>query len=53
LAQVLVERDGRGRTEAFAPFRIIAEVAVPSRGDIATARADRVEGGILIGRLAT
>jgi threonylcarbamoyladenosine tRNA methylthiotransferase MtaB len=53
LAQVLVERDGRGRTEAFAPFRVIAEVAVPSPGDIATARVDRVEGGILIGRLAT
>jgi threonylcarbamoyladenosine tRNA methylthiotransferase MtaB len=52
LVQVLVERDGRGRTEAFAPFRVVAEGATPSPGDIATARADRVEGAVLIGRLA-
>jgi threonylcarbamoyladenosine tRNA methylthiotransferase MtaB len=48
-AQVLVERDGRGRSETFAPFRI--DGAAPVAGEIVTARAEWVEDGVLIGRL--
>ena len=51
-ARVLVERDGRGRSETFAPFRIEAERAAPRPGEIVTALAERVESGVLIGRLA-
>jgi threonylcarbamoyladenosine tRNA methylthiotransferase MtaB len=51
-AQVLVERDGRGRSETFAPFRIETDGALPAPGAIVAARAERVEDGILIGRLA-
>jgi threonylcarbamoyladenosine tRNA methylthiotransferase MtaB len=50
-AQVLVERNGRGRSEAFAPFRIETNGAAPAPGEIVTARAERVEDGALIGRL--
>jgi threonylcarbamoyladenosine tRNA methylthiotransferase MtaB len=49
-ARVLVERDGRGRSEAFAPFRI--EAPAPPPGEIATVLAERVENSSLIGRLA-
>jgi threonylcarbamoyladenosine tRNA methylthiotransferase MtaB len=52
LAQVLVERDGRGRSEPFAPFRIEAERAALRPGEIVTVLAARVESGVLIGRLA-
>jgi threonylcarbamoyladenosine tRNA methylthiotransferase MtaB len=48
-AQVLLERDGRGRSETFAPFCVEAEGVAP--GEIVTARAERVEDGVLIGRL--
>ena len=51
-AQVLVERDGRGRSETFAPFRIEPGGTAPSPGAIVTALAERVEGGVVIGRLA-
>ena len=51
-AQVLVERDGRGRSETFAPFRIETHGAAPAPGTIVVARAERVENGMLIGRLA-
>jgi threonylcarbamoyladenosine tRNA methylthiotransferase MtaB len=50
-AQVLVERDGRGRSESFAPFRIEADGAPPVPGAIVTARAERIEDAVLIGRL--
>jgi threonylcarbamoyladenosine tRNA methylthiotransferase MtaB len=50
-AQVLIERDGRGRSETFSPFRIDTDGAAPSRGEIVTARAERIEEGVLIGRL--
>jgi threonylcarbamoyladenosine tRNA methylthiotransferase MtaB len=50
-AQVLVERNGRGRSETFAPFRIETDGAAPVPGEIVTARAERVEDGVLIGRL--
>jgi threonylcarbamoyladenosine tRNA methylthiotransferase MtaB len=50
-ARVLVERDGRGRSETFAPFRIDGEGA-PCPGEIVTVLAERVESGFLTGRLA-
>jgi threonylcarbamoyladenosine tRNA methylthiotransferase MtaB len=50
-AQVLIERDGRGRSETFVPFRIETDGAVPAPGEIVSARAERVEEGVLIGRL--
>jgi threonylcarbamoyladenosine tRNA methylthiotransferase MtaB len=50
-AQVLVERDGRGRSETFAPFRIETDGAAPAPGKIVSAQAERIEDGILIGRL--
>jgi threonylcarbamoyladenosine tRNA methylthiotransferase MtaB len=50
-AQVLVERDGRGRSETFAPFRIETDGAPPGPGEIATARAERIEDRVLVGRL--
>ena len=52
LAQVLVERGGRGRSETFAPFRIEADGAAPPPGEIVTVLAERVESGFLTGRLA-
>jgi threonylcarbamoyladenosine tRNA methylthiotransferase MtaB len=51
-AQILVERDGRGRSETFAPFRIETDGVAPLPGEIVTARAVRVEHGVAIGRLA-
>jgi threonylcarbamoyladenosine tRNA methylthiotransferase MtaB len=48
-AQVLVERDGCGRSETFAPFRI--EASAPPAGEIVTVLAERVENGSLTGRL--
>jgi threonylcarbamoyladenosine tRNA methylthiotransferase MtaB len=51
-AQILVEQGGRGRSETFAPFRIEADGAAPRPGEIVRARAERIEGGALIGRLA-
>jgi threonylcarbamoyladenosine tRNA methylthiotransferase MtaB len=50
-AQVLIERDGRGRSETFAPFRIETEGAAAEPGALVTARAVHVEEGALIGRL--
>jgi threonylcarbamoyladenosine tRNA methylthiotransferase MtaB len=50
-AQVLVERGGRGRSETFAPFRIETDGVAPLPGEIVTARAERVEDRVLIGRL--
>jgi threonylcarbamoyladenosine tRNA methylthiotransferase MtaB len=51
-AQILVERDRRGRSETFAPFRIETDGAVPVPGAIVSARAERIEDGVLVGRLA-
>jgi threonylcarbamoyladenosine tRNA methylthiotransferase MtaB len=50
-AQVLVERDGRGRSETFAPFRVEAD-GLPHSGAIASVLGQRVESGAVIGRLA-
>jgi threonylcarbamoyladenosine tRNA methylthiotransferase MtaB len=51
-ARVLIERDGTGRSENFAPFRLIepAEAAVP--GSLLTVLAERIEGATLTGRCA-
>jgi threonylcarbamoyladenosine tRNA methylthiotransferase MtaB len=51
-AQVLVERDGCGRSETFAPFRIEAGRVAPLPGEIVTARAARVDGKVVVGQLA-
>ena len=50
-AQVLVERDGRGRSESFAPFRIETDRHAPVPGEIVAAQAERIERGVVIGRL--
>jgi threonylcarbamoyladenosine tRNA methylthiotransferase MtaB len=47
LEQVLVERGGTGRTEAFAPFRI--EGTAPPVGSVIAVRSDRVAGATLTG----
>ena len=50
-AQILVERDGRGRSETFAPFRIETDGDAPVPGEIVAAQAERIERGVVIGRL--
>ena len=50
-AQILVERDGRGRSETFAPFRIETDGHAPMPGAIVTAQAERIQRGVVIGRL--
>jgi threonylcarbamoyladenosine tRNA methylthiotransferase MtaB len=47
IEQVLVERGGMGRTEAFAPFRI--EGTAPPVGSVVGVRADRLADAALIG----
>jgi threonylcarbamoyladenosine tRNA methylthiotransferase MtaB len=49
-AQVLVEAEGRGHTEAFAPFRFAH--AAPPAGGVVRVIAERVEDNILTGQLA-
>jgi threonylcarbamoyladenosine tRNA methylthiotransferase MtaB len=51
-ARILVERDGCGRSETFAPFRVEGDGAAPPPGEIVTARATHVDGGVIVGRLA-
>jgi threonylcarbamoyladenosine tRNA methylthiotransferase MtaB len=50
-AEVLIERDGRGRSETFAPFRV-DDGPTPAPGEVVAARAERLEAGVLIGRRA-
>jgi threonylcarbamoyladenosine tRNA methylthiotransferase MtaB len=47
-AKVLVEAAGRGRTEAFAPFRFSG--ATPPPGRVVAVVGERVEAGTLVGR---
>jgi threonylcarbamoyladenosine tRNA methylthiotransferase MtaB len=47
IEQVLVERGGMGRTEAFASFRIEGEA--PPVGSVVAARADQVADAALVG----
>jgi len=51
-SRLLVERGGRGRTEPFAPFRFADGVAAPDPGSLAEVVGERVEDGMLVGRLA-
>jgi threonylcarbamoyladenosine tRNA methylthiotransferase MtaB len=51
-AQILVERDGRGRSETLAPFRIETDSDAPVPGEIVTAWAERIERGVVIARHA-
>jgi threonylcarbamoyladenosine tRNA methylthiotransferase MtaB len=51
-AMLLIERGGSGHTETFAPFRFEAEDALPPPGSLAPVIGERVEAGMLIGRLA-
>jgi threonylcarbamoyladenosine tRNA methylthiotransferase MtaB len=49
-ARVLVEAQGRGHTEAFAPFRF--SDPAPPAGGVVTAVVERVEDDVLLGRPA-
>ena len=51
-ATLLVEQNRGGHTETFAPFRFGDRYDAPSPGDLATVVPERVEDGMLIGRLA-
>ena len=51
-AKVLVEREGGGRLESYAPFRFGAPVPAPSPGRIVPVVPERIEQQTLIGRAA-
>ncbi|MDH3659680.1 MAG: tRNA (N(6)-L-threonylcarbamoyladenosine(37)-C(2))-methylthiotransferase MtaB [Alphaproteobacteria bacterium] len=51
-ATLLVERDQGGHTETFAPFRFGDPANAPAPGSLAPVVAERIEGGMLVGRLA-
>ncbi len=51
-AQLLVEQSQGGHTETFAPFRFEQEDRLPAPGSIAPVLPERVENGMLVGRLA-
>ena len=51
-ATLLVEQNQGGHTETFAPFRFSNRGEAPSPGNIAPVVPERVEDGMLIGRLA-
>ena len=51
-ATLLVEQNQGGHTETFAPFRFSDGTDVPSPGDLAPVVPERVEDGMLVGRLA-
>ncbi|MGI9451250.1 MAG: MiaB/RimO family radical SAM methylthiotransferase, partial [Geminicoccaceae bacterium] len=51
-ATLLVEQNRGGHTETFAPFRFNDRCDAPSPGDLAAVVPERVEDGMLIGRLA-
>jgi len=51
-SQVLLERNGSGRTESFAPFRLADPHESAAPGRIVSALAERIEAGSLVGRLA-
>ncbi len=48
-ARVLIERDGRGRSESFIPYRQ-ADGAGAEPGTIVTLLAEKIEDGIMVGR---
>ncbi len=51
-ATLLVEQSQGGHTETFAPFRFGDPANAPAPGSLASVVAERVEDGMLIGRLA-
>ncbi|MEM7042512.1 MAG: tRNA (N(6)-L-threonylcarbamoyladenosine(37)-C(2))-methylthiotransferase MtaB, partial [Pseudomonadota bacterium] len=51
-ATLLVEQSQGGHTETFAPFRFAEPTNAPAPGSLASVVAERVEDGMLIGKLA-
>lgn len=51
-ATLLVEQNQGGHTETFAPFRFINQNIAPAPGSLASVIPERVEDGMLVGRLA-
>ena len=51
-ATLLVEQSQGGHTETFAPFRFDDTASAPAPGSLAPVVADRIEDGMLVGRLA-
>jgi threonylcarbamoyladenosine tRNA methylthiotransferase MtaB len=51
-ATLLVEQNQGGRTETFAPFRFGDGIDLPAPGSLAAVVPERVEDGMLVGRLA-
>jgi len=51
-ATLLVEQSQSGHTETFAPFRFGDPAKAPAPGSLASVIADRIEDGMLVGRLA-
>ena len=51
-ATLLVEQSQGGHTETFAPFRFVDQDIVPAPGSLASVMPERVEDGMLVGRLA-
>ena len=51
-SMLLVEQSRGGHTETFAPFRFAEATDLPLPGTLAPVVADRVEDGMLVGRLA-
>lgn len=51
-ATLLVEQSQGGHTETFAPFRFGDPAIAPAPGSLASVVAERVEDGMLVGRLA-
>ncbi len=51
-ATLLVEQSRGGHTETFAPFRFAEAGALPLPGTLAPVVAERIEDGMLVGRLA-
>ncbi len=52
LAEMLVERDGAGHTDAFAPVRLEHWAGQPAAGSLARVALERVEAGMLVGQVA-
>ncbi len=51
-ATLLVEQSRGGHTETFAPFRFAEQASAPLPGTLAPVVAERIEDGMLVGRLA-
>jgi len=51
-ATLLVEQSRGGHTETFAPFRFAETLGAPAPGSLTPVVADRIEDGMLVGRIA-